>query len=716
MSYQPFLIAPFGSGLDLDDEPWIAPQDAFSVINDAHIHNGFIEKREGYRKYGDLVQSNGSDWDISNISGDTVTVTDASGLMQGDEIVMRNVSSTTDINNTIYTIASVASPNIVLTGLSDPGYSSDGEVYLIPRNRVMGIYHYIDSSNVKELLCFDTKRAYIFNTGTDQFDPLDTSDIFSGSDTNYIWAENWASTSSSTASTLFRLYFTNGKSNGGGSTDGMHYYDPASSTTTTTQFNPDINGSVEIRGCKLIFAFKQRMLLLNTFEDANQYPQRARWCQINNPTATDGWDDNVAGKGGYVDAPTGDHIISAQFMNDMLIVYFTNSIWTLRPVPNPALPFRWDKINDFRACGGKMATTGYDRAVIASGIRGITATDGVRTERIDNRIELFVKERIEANEFDKTFLKRSYANKRTWMLYTPSGDDDTDDDDNAALIFDEDSGAFSVYNIGMNVLGYGGAALDLKLSDFPDDEEEAAISELPLNLDDAGDIQINDYVTDENEEIFLGGDRNGTIYILEEGDNDAGASIGFELESSAWNPFKEQGTLCQFGYIDLFIETNDQTKLTVKFYKDNEPTQYKTTTVNCLPDINEVAEVSNITKKSPATAGITVVAHDHGLTDGDNRYIYGVDGMESINGGPYEISLVDANTFDISVDSTDFDAYVNGGVITELESYSRKVWKRVYAGGTGYQHKINITSSGVGKPVKIYAFMPWFRKKGRRMI
>ncbi len=721
MNYQPFLIAPFKTGLDTDLEPWLLPQDAFEKIENAHIRHGIVEKRKGFSKLADIVHNDGANWDVTNITQadpGVVTVTSVAGLSNGDEIELRNVSGMIEVNGQRYLIAGIAGATFQLTDLDGTNvdttgftaYTGNGEVYLIPKLRVMGLQRYIDAQNVKQLLAFDTERASIYNSANARFDLLDNADIFTSSDTDFIWSDNWSSTASSAAVLFNRMYFTNGKSNGGGATDGIRFYDATVSTTTTTQFNPLINSAVEIRGCKLIYAYKGRLLLLNTFEDARHYPQRVRWSQVNNPSIATAWDDGTPGKGGFLDAPTSEHIISAQFVQDILVVMFTSSIWALKPLTNPALPFLWERINSFRACDGKMASTGFDRYLVGAGIRGITATDGVETRRIDDRIDLFVKDEINNDEFDKTFMARSFGERRMWMLYASSEDSDP----NNALIYDEESSAFSTYGISMNVLGYGGVNKDSQLDDFTDAAAEAG--DLPLTLDVASDSQLDSFFWDKGDETFLGGDRSGGIHLLENDGDDEGSDITMELQSAAWNPFTQEGAESQMGYIDLFIETHPTTEFEIFFKKDNEFDDYSSTTMNCLPRLKEVSLVVDILKKSPATDGVTVSAPDHGLSTGDEIYLYVVSGMDGINGGSYTITVIDGNSFDIDIDSTNFSAYTTGGVVTLLPYRFEKVWKRIYAGGIGYQHKVRIKTTGSDKPFKIHAFMPWFRKKGRRLI
>jgi len=784
MTYKPFLIAPFGTGLDTDVEPWLLPQDAFSNVVNGHIHHGVMEKREGFSKQGDIVHQDQTNWKITAVTKanpGVVTVTATTGLANSDTVEIRNVAGMTELNGNQYTVTGLTGTKFTLSGVNTTAfttYTGTGDVYRIPENRVMGINQFVGSGNVKEVLAFDTKRAAKFNGTSLEYDPIDSANIFASGETDYVWTANWSSTLSTAATPLNRMYFTNGLAYSAGPPviNGIRYY---TGSTTTTLFRPQINAGAYINGCKLIFAFRQRLLLLSTIEGATSYPQRARWCQAQGPSVSDGWDDNKAGKGGFVDAPTGDQIISARFVQDILIVYFTDSVWTLRATADPALPFRWDKINDFRACDAKMSVEQFDRYVVAAGIRGLTATDGVETRRFDERIEDFVGSAVNESAFKKIFSRRSFSTRRMWMLYPRVESDDAD----SALIYDEESSAFSKYDIAMNVLGYGAAAQDDALSDFGD-----------KTLANEGDKTIGDYFFDKGSEVFLGGNRSGEIFVMEDGgddnefqfeaaivgitaadpgvvtmtgsvglsdgdlvtissvagmtevngreftvasksgntfalkDEDTSAytaytsggnarsqisnSISFELNSAAWNPWMTEGKQSQLGYIDLFMDTHQTTTLTAQFFTNNEQNPYVDTTINLLPNLTERASISGITRASPGQ----VTASSHGLTTGDIVYLYNVEGMSAANGGPYTITTVDGNNFTIGTDTTNFGIYTNGGVVTERPFSSTRAWKRIYAGGTGYQHSIKLTSEGKDRDLKIHAFMPWFRARSVRPI
>ncbi len=699
---QPILIAPFKTGLDTDISSYLAPIDSFRELNNFHVHHGYIEKRSGYRIFGYMVHNPSTT--ITNItqSNPAVVTAPGHGLPNGQTILIKGVSGMTEVNGLLFTVANAALNTFELSGINSTGYTAyagGGRVDLVPGNRIMGIYRYFNADGSKATLVFDTKRAAIYNGTSDRFDPLDAADIFGSGVYDYIWAENWQHSNSTN-----RLYFTNGLSYDGVSLNGIRYYDPNVSTTATTLLTPTLGGTKTLYGGKLIFAIKQRLVVLNTFEFdsgtglSTNFPQRARWCQAQGPS---NWNDTTPGGGGYVDAPTGEQIISARALQDIIIVFFTNSVWALRPVSDPALPFRWDKINDFRACDGKMATVQYDRYVVAFGVRGITATDGVETKRIDNRITDFTYDDINVDEFQKVYCARNYDNERMLTLYASLESTEND----SALILDDDSLAFSKYEIPMNCLGYGNLTIDYSLDDF------TVANNLDLNLSQFNDETLQSYYWQENQEIFLGGDINGIVYILQTDNTDNGTAIGCDLFTNAWNPYVSEGREARLVKLDIYTETDKNTQITVEFYKDTATSPEKTTTIDLLPPLGFIADISNITQSNPAV----VTAKNNGLSTGNQIYIYGVQGMTSIDGA-YTITVIDQNTFSLDgIDSTAFSAYTTGGQVVQYEYYRTKVWKSVYAGTIGFQHRVRILNEGVNQPLRIEGFQPHFKPIGKRI-
>jgi len=636
------LIAPFKTGLDTDIQPWLAPPDSFSVLNNIHIEHGFLERRNGFQFF-----------------------------------------------------------------------APSGQSQLTNATAVTGFGTYIETdTGAQTMLAFDTLSAYTYSGVTESFTQLTNSGgamsatIFSGVDSDFIWSTSWQSTA---ISNVNRLYFSNGLTwNNTNETDGLWYFD---GSTTVTSLKPTTGGANFLVGGKLIFSLGQRLVVLYTYEAATvatastRFPQRARWCAKQNPA---NWSDTVAGGGDFADAATSDQIISAQLLQNQIIVFFTNSVWSLLPTSDPNKAFRWQKINNFRSCDGKMASVAYDRFTGALGVRGITATDGINTTRMDERISDFTIEEISQSDFGNTFCARDYNNRRWWSLYT----DGSSSSNTRALIFDDDSGGFSTYDIAMNSLGYGIEGSDYEFQDF------SVANNKDFSFEDFGeDETFLSYYFQGNVQLFLGGDTSGFIYQLDITSADLTAAIDSTLTSAAWNPFKEEGKECLMPYMDFFVETSPCTTATISFYKDTSQTPYTSQVIDFLPDLNFITLIADIDLSNPCN----VNAPGHGLTTGDEIYIYLVEGMTEINSGeeglPYTVTVVDGDNITLDgIDSAAFTAYTSGGSLFFRQFYRTKTWKRAYAGGIGFQHRIMFSASGAQDPYRIHAMKPYFKARGKRTI
>ena len=182
--------------------------------------------------------------------------------------------------------------------------------------------------------------------------------------------------------------------------DSIRYYRPSTPTWIYTYPLLNIPSAVGpiypriVLSCLMLIPYKNRLVLLNTNEIDNpatgsvtNYAQRARWS--GNGMATDmknGWVDTVVGFGGYVDAPTGEQIISCGFVKDSLIVYFERSTWQLLYTGNELLPFVWQRINSELGSDAVKSSTVFDNGLIAMGNVGIHASNGQTTARIDAEI------------------------------------------------------------------------------------------------------------------------------------------------------------------------------------------------------------------------------------------------------------------------------------------------------------------------------------------
>ncbi len=661
MTYQPFLISAFTTGLDTEVSPWILPQDAFQSVVNGFVHRGGLSKRAGIEQFGQMVYD------------------------------------------------------------TDPN----------PTEPIMGIKSFIDTDGTQKLLIFDTKRAAVYNAATSVFDPLDTADIFDGTPSSFINAGAFGRTNSFPTSTFF---FTNFNGDLGLPISPIRTY---TTGATTSVFAPDTQPTLGTRNyviaAQFIFSIRSRLLLLNTVEGdtapsgtpptgtGTNYAQRMRWSRAANPADSgSNWDDITPGNGGFIDAPTSEKIVGATQLEDTIIVQFSNSVWIIEPTADPALPFRWTKVNSFRSCDAPYANIGHDRFVISFGKRGVVAADRNEVQRIDNKIEDFMMDQVNLDFVQRMYSERNYTERRSWTLY-PSSTDNADADEetetsNYALIRTEEEGSWSIFSVAMfdqdpvegtnmSCLGYGRSNSDVTFDDL--------ISSDPDFNSSFADNSWSSYFDQAGSEIFLGGDQIGRILELEVGGDDLGVPIEFEVTSAAWNPYKEDGVQAQLGYVDFYVDADTNTQFTVEFYVDDITSPYTSQTLNCLPNLGYIADIVDVSLTNP----VIITAPGNGLTTGREVYIYGINGTDELDGGAYTVTVLTPNTFELDgVDGTAFTAYEGGGQLVERSFESGKCWKRAYAGGKGYQHFIRITNSGTNDILRFNAFMPWFRQAGNRMI
>lgn len=284
-------------------------------------------------------------------------------------------------------------------------------------------------------------------------------------------------------------------------------------------------------------------------------------------------------------------------------------------------------------------------------------TDGVQAQRVDGNIEKFVDSNISHANFTKIYGHRDYKNNRAIFLY-PYRTSTTND---RALVRDDDTGAFSEYKINANVLGDGTNPnnQDLAMNQFPA-SIEANPFKLPLTALEATVEKWDDYFADLNFETIVAGGYLGEIYQLNFNDDDDGSAVDMSLITGELNPFRDQGMEAHLEYVDFFVDSQINTKMEVAFYKDSELKPHTRKTVTLLPNIRQVAEIVNVSLLSPSTSGVQVTSPNHGLADGDEIYIYNIEGMTQLNGGTWLVSNSTDSTFDININASAFSAYSGG--------------------------------------------------------
>ena len=188
MTYQPFLIANYGTGLDKSSEPWLIPDDAQQELLDGYVYKGVMNKRDGYVPFANgqkgiqpYTESRLVNHIIAERLGTTNTgvpiiyTTANKPLGRGDVTVSDGVELHTDNGLGAFPTAAAGTVNYttgLISGFTFNAASGNPVVVTYdyyPGLPVMGIMNFVTATNIKQLLVADTKRVNIYIPATNTF-------------------------------------------------------------------------------------------------------------------------------------------------------------------------------------------------------------------------------------------------------------------------------------------------------------------------------------------------------------------------------------------------------------------------------------------------------------------------------------------------------------------------------------------------------------------
>lgn len=416
VGYQPFLIANPRVGMERDLEPWILPEDAYPDLEDCYLFRGRVKKKMGYDLLGRLNLEIPNVVYLPNNVTFTLLFTPPSitpgtvSFKIGAVTFMDNgvggfFQTDGAVGSTINYVTGAVSLNLTLP--IAPGTP----VFYFPGLPVMGLRTLETLAlNAEELIAFDMNFAYQFSNATNSFINFSTYKTtgtlfnWTGSNSDFFWTTNYAN--AFWATNFIPGFQSIPSATIAGAGDGIRWHDQTIGAPVNGWINflPPISTTDFLMGCLIILPYKGFLVILNTWEGPNyagrvNFPQRARW---NRQLATPFYDANIPtgyqggssattwlstpGNGGFIDAPTSENIVSAEFVKDTLIVYFEFSTWQLRFTGVASAPFIWEKINTELGSVSTFSTVPFDKTTIAVGNVGIHACDSVNVVRIDQKI------------------------------------------------------------------------------------------------------------------------------------------------------------------------------------------------------------------------------------------------------------------------------------------------------------------------------------------
>jgi hypothetical protein len=550
--YESFPIYDFKSGLHLDKQPWLIPRDAFSSIKNAFIYQGVLEKRKGFSFWDGFVneiedESLGNTVNeqltysgtlahyplrpkdlIISTAGPGETFTDqGDGTLDGDNGGSGTINYTTGAWSITYG--------------SNPGgsHAITADYNYYPELPIMGLTTFYQDAGSSQFLVLNTKRINKYDPVNAELIDLTGADIFTGTDEDFFWFDIWKDT----------LFITN-------NFDRIKKYDGGNVTNFDVDFDGDENNDVD--NCLLIFTYKGHLVLLRPTEKGYHKPHRARWSVSNSFT---NWKESEGG--GFVDCPTIDWIMGADFIGDDLVVMFERSIWILKYTGDPALPFRWEQVKSTEGCYATFSVMPFSDEILFLGPVQICGTDGIDVYGIDKKIPDF------SLNFDSEKFQYSYSivieeKRDSWLSFVPTGKDLPEQ----ILALNYEEGTWSIFDLAFHSFGYFKQVADLTWDDV-----EQTWDEIEWTWDEK-ELQAGYPVT-------LGGTHDGYLYKLNEGSSDNGSNIAAEVIGANWNPFVDKGLKARLGYLDFLVDVDPGIHFYVDFYKDDSSTPYLTKKITC---------------------------------------------------------------------------------------------------------------------------------------
>lgn len=433
--------------------PYAIADNAFAQLNNAYVFRGRVRKRFGTRFMGQdqLTSRLRMIVDTTDVNGDASnTVSGSVGAIGQIFSIGSTIFTVYQANGALLTTGSGTGTFNTATGaFTFTGADSNTDIYWYPSLPVMALINYESASiNDEPLYAFDTAFSYSYNNGWDRLG----SATWSGTNSQFHWGATWRGITNY-ENYLFVVNYN--------VTDQIKYWDGLAWTT----INPVFNASGDtIETAKIVLPFKDRLILLNTIENITgsnrTFVNRCRFSQNGSPVqagaGVGAWLEDTPGKGGYLDAPTKEAIITAQFLRDRLIVYFEKSTWELVYTGNQILPFVWQQINTELGAESTFSQVPFDKVVIGVGNVGIHACNGSNVERIDDKIPDSVFEINNDNAgVERVYGIRDYYTEMIYWTFPNAVDrSDTVPYPNRVLTYNYKTGSWAFNDDSFTCFGY----------------------------------------------------------------------------------------------------------------------------------------------------------------------------------------------------------------------------------------------------------------------
>ncbi len=466
MQLQKFLIAPLKSGQETNLKPWLIADDAYEELRNMYTWRGRVKKRFGARVMQQSSPEN-LQQQFTRLRMQLDPTDGAGNAASNVPGAVYKIGQMFSIGADVYTVVALGNPGVMITTSGTAtvftydtttgayvfmGAAALQPVFFYPAEPVMNFWLYNQIAiNFERTIAFDTQFSYEFTIGTGWNRSGGVPGLWTGTNSDFYWAANWRLSTSDT----YGMFVVNNRA-----VDGIQYFDGANWNTLPPPIL-DAAGNTLLTSL-ITLPFKDRLLFLNTTETVGANPSvtftnRIRFSQNGSPLEVDAFSLAFVGKGNYIEAPTKEAIISAEFLKDRLIIVFESSTWELVYTSNQVLPFMFQKINTELGVESTHSIIPFDKVVLGMGSTGIHACNGLNVQRIDDKIPSNIFDISNINAGPKRVQGiRDYFEELSYWTY-PSREQSYYDNNvfpNRVLVFNYIEGTWAFNDDSITALGY----------------------------------------------------------------------------------------------------------------------------------------------------------------------------------------------------------------------------------------------------------------------
>jgi hypothetical protein len=517
--FQQVMIGGYPSGgLTQDRKPALLANEAFSDLENAYVFRERTKKRDGEVPMGRLSRlftaaslgnSGASPWTFNIYTLLSITPEPNAEINPGSVSISIATLATpfVDAGNGTLTNATPGNSgtinymtgSVTLITTVGAGHATTITFSYFPALPVMGILRReVATIGIDATVWFDTKYAYQYINGFQELVPGTT---WTGTNTDFFWAANFQG-----ATPDLRYFFVtnNNLDLVAPSYDPIRYYN----NTAWIDLQPLVTATVTLWQAQILIPYYGRLLALNTWEGptagtfaaATNFFARCRFSQIGDPTdQTNGWRSDIFGRGGFIDAPTNEAIVSAAFFRNTLIVFFEYSTWQLRYIGEYGLPFIFERISsDFGAVSAYSPIV-FDQGVMAVSDRGVIQAAANGVTRLDDQIpEQVFSFEIQNNAPNFVHGIRDFEKELVYWNYVDTSNSSTTQSyPNTVLVFNYRNNTWAKFRDTITCFGPAQFQFGITWDSL------TTFWESNVSWDNVDDQQYVDYITSGNQQGFI---------------------------------------------------------------------------------------------------------------------------------------------------------------------------------------------------------------------